>query len=90
MWKSQLPQLWENKMARLSEKRRKKIPKKKFVYSSKSRKGKKDKGKYPIDTLARARSALRLVGMHGTSEERARVRAAVCRKYGDKIATCKD
>lgn len=68
-------------MAKLTEKRRKEIPKKSFVYSDKKRKGKKTKGKYPIDTPARARAALRLVGMHGTPAEKARVRAAVKRKY---------
>lgn len=66
----------------LSEERRAKIPKEKFVFKSKKRKGKETKGKYPIDTRERARSALRLVGMHGTDAEKARVRSAVKAKYG--------
>lgn len=60
-------------MARLSAARRKKIPTSKFVFK-KSR-------KYPIDTPGRARSALRLVGMHGSASQKAKVRAAVRRKY---------
>ena len=36
---------------------------------------------YPIDTIGRARSALSRVSAHGTPSEKARVRAAVHRKY---------
>jgi hypothetical protein len=41
----------------------------------------KQAGSYPIDTEDRARSALSLVAQHGTSEEKAKVRAAVEKKY---------
>jgi|TARA_R110002033_G_scaffold158222_1_gene194370 hypothetical protein len=41
----------------------------------------KGSGSYPIDTENRARSALSLVAQHGTSEEKAKVRAAVEKKY---------
>ena len=43
----------------------------------------KQAGSYPIDTKARARSALGRVKQHGTSKEKAKVRAAVDRKYPD-------
>ena len=38
--------------------------------------------RYPIHDRAHARSALGFVAMHGTAGEKARVRAAVRRKYG--------
>jgi len=41
----------------------------------------KGSGSYPIDSVNRARSALSLVAQHGTSEEKAKVRAAVKKKY---------
>jgi len=37
--------------------------------------------RYPIDTINRARNALARVAQHGSSSEKARVRAAVRRKY---------
>jgi hypothetical protein len=61
-------------MARLSAKRRRKIPTSKFAI----RRGRK----YPIDTKRRARVALGLVAMHGTSTQKRAVRAAVKRRYG--------
>ena len=39
------------------------------------------KGKYPIDTVGRARNALARVSQHGTSTEKRKVRAAVKRKF---------
>ena len=36
---------------------------------------------YPIDTRNRAQNALARVSQHGTPAEKARVRAAVARKY---------
>lgn len=39
------------------------------------------KGRYPIDTIERARNALARVSQYGNARQKARVRAAVCRKY---------
>ena len=41
----------------------------------------KQAGSYPIPDESHARSALSMVAKHGSSEEKARVRAAVKRKY---------
>jgi len=41
----------------------------------------KQAGSYPIPDEAHARSALSLVAKHGTAEEKAKVRAAVKRKF---------
>ncbi len=41
--------------------------------------------RYPIHDLAHARNALSRVAQHGTPDEQKKVRAAVMRKYGDKI-----
>lgn len=60
-------------MARLSAARRKKIPTSKFAI--------KRGRKYPINTRRRARTALGLVGMHGTAAQKRTVRAAVRRRY---------
>lgn len=40
-------------------------------------------GSYPINTPKRAHAALGLVGMHGTPQEKAEVRAKVHAKYPD-------
>jgi hypothetical protein len=40
-------------------------------------------GSYPIDTANRARNALSRVSQFGSSEQKAKVRAAVSRKYPD-------
>ena len=61
-------------MARLTKKARRKIPTSKFAI----KKGRK----YPINTRKRARVALGLVGMHGTTAQKRQVRAAVKRRYG--------
>jgi hypothetical protein len=42
--------------------------------------------RYPIHDLAHARNALSRVAQNGTPEEQRKVRAAVARKYGAKIA----
>jgi len=42
---------------------------------------KKKSGNYPIHDIEHARAALRLVGMHGSDEEKAQVRAKVHAKY---------
>ena len=62
-------------MAKLTYKQRKKLPKKSFVYPNAPRDG------YPIHDLAHARNALARVSQHGSSAEKAKVRAAVYRKY---------
>jgi len=43
----------------------------------------KQAGSYPIPDEKHARSALSLVSQHGSSEEKAKVRAAVKRKFPD-------
>lgn len=60
-------------MARLKAAERSKIPTAEFAEP--------EDRKYPIDTKKRARTALGLVGMHGSGSEKARVDAAVHRKY---------
>jgi hypothetical protein len=40
-----------------------------------------DKRKYPIHDVEHARAALQMVAKYGTSEEKAKVRSAVHRKY---------
>jgi hypothetical protein len=58
---------------------RKRIPSSKFAYP-KAR-------KYPIDTPARARAALRYAGQKRTYGSYSHVAAAVRRRYGSKIST---
>lgn len=56
----------------------------KFVKAFGSPKGagdKKNTNQYPIDTIERARAALSRVAQFGSPEEKARVRAAVAKKY---------
>jgi hypothetical protein len=60
-------------MARLSARRRKKLPKKAFALPSKR--------KYPIDTRRRAAVALGRVTQFGTAAEKRAVRQAVAKKY---------
>jgi hypothetical protein len=64
-------------MAKLTMGQRKKIPKSKFAIKSKAPKS----GSYPIHDRKHAKAALGLVGMHGSPSEKARVRAAVAKKY---------
>lgn len=70
-------------MARLKAKQRKKLKTSQFANKPKAKtaKGKAKPGSYPIPDLAHARQALRMVAAHGTPAEKARVRAAVYRKY---------
>lgn len=63
-------------MARLTAAKRHSLPAKDFAGSAKDE-------SYPIDTKGRARVALGLVGMHGTSALKAKVRAKVHAKYPD-------
>jgi hypothetical protein len=60
-------------MAKLSYKKRKKLSKKSFAEPG-SR-------KYPINDINHARNALARVSQFGSSSEKARVRAAVHKKY---------
>jgi hypothetical protein len=60
-------------MAKLSYQARKHLPASEFVFP-------KDRA-YPIHDIAHARNALARVNAFGSSEEKARVRAAVARRY---------
>jgi len=60
-------------MAKLTYKKRKKLPKPSFALPGER--------KYPIHDLAHARNALARVAAHGTPEEKRKVRAAVERRY---------
>lgn len=60
-------------MAKLTYKKRKELPKSSFVF-------KKDRS-YPIEDESHARNALARVSQHGTPEEKAKVRAAVHKRY---------
>lgn len=59
-------------MARLTSKQRKALPKKSFALPG---------GRYPIENASHARNALARVSQFGSPEEKAKVRAAVHRKY---------
>lgn len=66
----------------ITAKKRKSLKKSQFGVPSKAKgKAKGKPGNYPIDTLARARAALRLVAQHGTPAEKASVRSRVYKKY---------
>lgn len=59
-------------MSKLTTKARKAIPTKDFAGPDRS---------YPIENESHARNALARVSQHGTPEEKARIRAAVHRKF---------
>ncbi len=61
-------------MAKLTTKARKALPKSEFALGG---------GRYPIENESHARNALARVAQHGTPAEKAKVRAAVHRKYPD-------
>lgn len=65
-------------MARLSMGARRALPSDAFVFPGRA----PGSGSYPIPDRSHALAALRLVAMHGTPAEQARVRAAVRRKFG--------
>ncbi|MBO4228435.1 hypothetical protein [Bradyrhizobium neotropicale] len=67
-------------MAKLSGRSRKRLPKKSFAIPGKR--------KYPIHDRAHAANALARVSQHGTPSQKARVRAAVCRRY-PSLPSCK-
>jgi len=72
-------------MARLSHSKRKSLPRRSFALpprrSGKNKTAKGVRGRYPIHDKAHARNALARVAQHGTPSEKARVRAAVRRRY---------
>lgn len=70
-------------MSRLKAAQRKKLKSSQFANKPKAKtaKGKAAPGSYPIPDLAHARAALRLVAQHGDAATKARVRAAVYRKF---------
>ena len=59
-------------MAKLTSRARKALPSKDFALSG---------GRYPIEDRSHARNALARVSQHGTTAEKAKVRAAVHNKY---------
>jgi hypothetical protein len=65
-------------MARLTYNRRKAMPKSEFALPSKREGG---KGGYPIPDKSHARNALSRVSQFGSAAQKAKVRAAVHRKY---------
>lgn len=65
----------------ISTAQRRKIAPSKFVYPP----NKKHGGRYPIDTLKRARAALRYAAQPRTFGTYAKVAAAVRARYGNKI-----
>jgi hypothetical protein len=64
-------------MAKLTAAARKRIPKSSFAIPAK----KPGSGSYPIPDKSHARNALARVSQHGSPAEKAKVRAAVKRKY---------
>lgn len=65
-------------MARLTSAERKAMPKSQFALPGKKHGG---KGGYPIEDASHARNALARVSQHGTSAEKATVRAKVHAKF---------
>lgn len=70
-------------MAKLTSSGRARLKQQAFAIPSKagSATAKKKSGNYPIPDEAHARNALARVSQHGSSAEKAKVRAAVRRKY---------
>lgn len=70
------------RMAKLSTASRKKMPASSFALPGKGKgPSGKGSGSYPINDESHARNALARVSQHGSSSEKAKVRAAVKRKY---------
>jgi len=67
-------------MAKLSSKRRKRLPKSSFAIPSKRA--------YPIHDRAHASNALARVSQHGTPSQKRTVRAKVCSRY-PSLPSCK-
>lgn len=68
-------------MAKLTTERRKRLPKSDFALKTKSKSGKAGKGAYPIPDKSHARNALARVSQFGSPAQKAKVRAAVKRKF---------
>jgi hypothetical protein len=69
-------------MAKLTAKDRNKLPSSSFALPGKGEgKSGKGSGSYPIPDASHARNALSRVAQHGSSSEKAAVRAKVHRKY---------
>jgi hypothetical protein len=69
-------------MAKLSTAARQKLKSSQFALPGKGAgKGGKGPGSYPIPDASHARNALARVAQHGSSQEKARVRAKVKAKY---------
>lgn len=69
-------------MAKLTTAQRKHMPSKSFALPGKGEGPHgKGAGSYPIPDASHARNALARVAQHGTSAEKAKVRAAVHRKF---------
>ena len=70
---------------KLTAAKRRALPRSKFAIparaGSRTARGLKKSGRYPIDTPNRARNALARVSAHGTPAEKRRVAAAVRRRY---------
>lgn len=66
-------------MSQLSYKQKSRLPKSSFAV--KTKKGYGGKGKYPIPDEAHARNALARVAQFGSQSEKAKVHAAVSRKF---------
>lgn len=69
-------------MAELTTAARKRLPRSAFAIPEKE----PGAGSYPIHDRAHARNALARVSQHGSSAEKARVRAAVRRRFPDMLA----
>jgi len=71
-------------MAKLTAKARQKLPSSSFALPGKGEgKSGKGAGSYPISDRSHAANALSRVSQHGSSAEKARVRAKVHAKYPD-------
>lgn len=75
----------KEKAGKLTTKGRRALSKKQFALPDGERPG--QKGRYPIDTIERARNAISRVSRFGTPEEQRKVRAAVARKYPGIVQT---
>jgi hypothetical protein len=78
-WLFEEDYLERNAFAELSSAARNKLPDSSFALPGR---------RYPIHDRAHAANALARVSQHGTPEEKAKVRAAVCKKYPD-LGQCK-
>jgi hypothetical protein len=69
-------------MAKLTQRARKRLPRKSFaIPSKKTEANPAGRGAYPIPDIEHARNALARVSQHGSSAEKAQVRAKVYAKF---------